>query len=302
MHRSDIDVRTGPGDPRGQCGLPGPAWLVGGRSPGLGRHCGGKGFTLIELLVVIAIIAIQAAMLLPALGRAKERARGISCLNNLKQVGTAVHLYSGDNEDYFPPNFSSGEPGSWVEGKMTWQSSNDNTNVQKMLKAALGPYVRSAGVYKCPSDNHTAPVPGKGDQPRCRSIAMNAFLEGGAYKNIIPGGGSVWYPTWRRYDKFTDAVDPKPTDLWMMVDEHPDSINDGWMITNVTDPKRWADLPGSLHAGACGFNFVDGHSEIKRWAETSTKRPVRKLDFEGLYMPGGSRDVEWMIKHSSALR
>ncbi|MEI2723695.1 MAG: DUF1559 domain-containing protein [Verrucomicrobiota bacterium] len=262
----------------------------------------GSGFTLIELLVVIAIIAILAAMLLPALSKAKEKGRAIACLNNLRQAGMAVHIYAGDFEDSFPPNFSSSEPGSWVEGKMTWGVSTDNTNIQKMLKAALGPYLRNAGVYKCPSDTYPAYFPGAGYLPRCRSIALNGFLEGGAYKTQNPGGGSIWYGDWRRYDRFSDVTDPKPTELWMMVDEHPDSINDGWMITDVTTPKGWRDLPGTLHAGACGFNFVDGHSEIKRWVETSTKIPVKRMDFEGSVFAGGSRDVEWMIKHSSARR
>lgn len=84
-----------------------------------------------------------------------------------------------------------------------------------------------------------------------------------------------------------------------MVDEHPDSINDGWMITDVTNPSGWTDLPGSLHDGSCGFNYVDGHSEIKRWLEQSTKMLVKLIDFGGMTCPG-SRDVAWMIKHSSA--
>ena len=181
---------------------------------------------------------------------------------------------------------------------MDWGMSTDNTNVQKMLKAALGPYIKNAGVYKCPADNYTAPTFGGGRLPRCRSISMNAFLEGGAYKGT-GNPGSVWYGEWRKYDKFTDAVDPKPVDLWMMVDEHPDSINDGWMITNVTDRDSWTDLPGSSHDGSCGFNFVDGHSEIKRWSEASTKEPVRQIDFAGK-RASGSRDVAWMIERSSA--
>ncbi len=257
-----------------------------------------KGFTLIELLVVIAIIAILAALLLPALAKAKGKAQRLACLNNLRQAGLAVHIYSGDFDNFFPPNFEDNRAGSWVEGEMSWNISTDNTNVQKMLRAALGPYVKNAGVYKCPADIYTVATPGGGKVPRCRSIAMNAFLEGGAYRGS-GNPGSFWYGQWRKYDRFTDVFDPKPTDLWMMVDEHPDSINDGWMITDVTDPSRWLDLPGSLHDGSCGFNFVDGHSEVKRWLERSTKLPVKQMDFGGMKCPG-SRDIVWMIEHSSA--
>jgi prepilin-type N-terminal cleavage/methylation domain-containing protein len=265
-------------------------------------EAGGNGFTLIELLVVIAIIAILAALLLPALSRAKDKAKAIQCLSNLRQAGMAVQVYATDFNDFFPPNFGGGQPGSWVEGQMGWTGSTDNTNIQKMLNAALGPYTRNPGVYKCPSDTYLTTVGGARSLPRCRTIAMNAFLEGGAYRGMNPAGGSAAYPQWRRYDKLTDAVNPKPCDLWMMVDEHPDSINDGWMVTNVTDPNGWRDLPGSLHAGACGFNFVDGHSEIKRWVEATTRVPVKQSDFGGLTLPGGTRDIAWMIAHSSALR
>ena len=264
------------------------------------KQCGSSGFTLIELLVVIAIIAILAALLLPALSKAKEKARRLQCLSNLRQAGMAVHVYAGDWNDFIPPNFSSSEPGSWVEGKMSWGMSMDNTDTKKILNAALGPYARNAGIYKCPADTYTVPsaVTLGAKVTRCRTIAMNAFLEGGAYRGS-GNPGSVWYPEWRKYDKLSEVNDPKPTDLWMMVDEHPDSINDGWMITDVTNPNGWTDLPGSLHDGSCGFNYVDGHSEIKRWREQSTKMPVKQIDFGGMTC-NGSRDVPWMIEHSSA--
>ena len=259
-----------------------------------GCSSGRFGFTLIELLVVIAIIAILAAMLLPALSRAKVRAQTMSCLNNLRQAGLSVHVYGGDYNNYFPPNFSNSDPGSWVEGQMGWGYSPENTNTLKMLNAALGPYLKSAGVYKCPADNYLA---GSGNftQVRVRSIAMNAFGEGGAYR----GAGSIWYPTYRKYDKAADVTSPTPADLWLMVDEHPDSINDGWMITNPTATNAWVDLPGSMHAGACGFNFTDGHSEIRRWVDASTRIPVRRVDYKG--SEAGFRDAPWMIGHSTSL-
>src|SRR2546426_1044648 len=100
---------------------------------------------------------------------------------------------------------------------------------------------------------------------RVRSNSMNGFVEGGLYHD--PSGGSSWYQAYRRYEKMSDIVDPSPSKLWVFVDEHPDSINDGWMITNVTDPNNWTDLPASYHNGACGFCFADSHAEIHKWME-----------------------------------
>jgi len=257
-------------------------------------------FTLIELLVVIAIIAILAAMLLPALSKAKAKGQGISCLNNQRQAAIAVLMYADDNRNVFPPNSSGDPPPSWVEGQLDWTTGNpDNTNILKLINARLGPYTRNPQLYRCPADNFPVRVTMSYSAQRVRSISMNGYVEGNAVRDR--SGGSSFFPACRRYDKTTDVVNPTPTDLWLLVDEHPDSINDGFLINNIQDNNTWADLPASYHNGACGFSFADGHSEIKKWREASTVVPIKHTQYNGFSAPQ-SRDLAWLNLHTSVVR
>jgi prepilin-type N-terminal cleavage/methylation domain-containing protein/prepilin-type processing-associated H-X9-DG protein len=269
------------------------------------------GFTLIELLVVIAIIAILAAMLLPALSRAKLKAQGVGCMNNTKQLMFAWRMYAEDNGDNIPFAYATAgkvAPYAWVPCGPGYDINDSNAkdpgnwDLDKTIKKSpMWPYCgNSAAIWHCPADTALGTKPDGTSMPRVRSMSMNNWVGGNG--DTPPDYRGYWGTAgkWNVYRKLSHIVQPGPAMTFVLLDERQDSINDGYFVTEMDgypDPQKTkiVDYPASYHGGAAGFSFADGHSEIRKWKDARTMPPIRRGQMLPLNVASpNNQDVFWM--------
>jgi prepilin-type N-terminal cleavage/methylation domain-containing protein/prepilin-type processing-associated H-X9-DG protein len=263
-------------------------------------------FTLIELLVVISIIGLLASMLLPALSKTKHSARSLQCLNHKRSLALGWMLYADDHDGKLVPNREHSADG-WIRGVLDFDSSNpDNTNALYLVDgrwAKLGPYVSSAAPFACPADQSELSYSGR-KVARVRSVAMNFAVGAAEQPGHLPfASGSMVYR------KSSDIRNP--SGLWVIIDEHEDSLDDGRFVVDCERREEQAQLisvPGNFHHGAATISFADGHAEVHAWRDPATRVAnkycgcIAHYVVQGFYIrTPNNPDVAWVQERTSTL-
>ncbi|HEV2452614.1 MAG TPA: hypothetical protein VGY98_00020, partial [Verrucomicrobiae bacterium] len=242
---------------------------------------------MIELLVVIAIIAIVAAMLLPVLHAAQQRAMAARCLSNERQLTLAWLTYANDNQDYLVYNRGlGGQPASWGENPLTdpnllpggslaqWCPGNIQqlscaVNYKEWIEAGLlYPYNQNIGIYLCPADETKIP---RGStilhEPSLRTYSMNCWMQPMDHPGNTTGQAWEGITGYRTYSKLSNMLQPGPSQTWVIIEEAPNSIDDAFFAVNPSSPTIWYNSPACLHGRGSEISFGDGHVEHRNWTD-----------------------------------
>jgi prepilin-type N-terminal cleavage/methylation domain-containing protein/prepilin-type processing-associated H-X9-DG protein len=261
------------------------------------RRAASHGFTLLELLVVIGIIGILASLLLPSLSKAKQKAKSIQCLSNMKQLTVAWMLYAGDFNDQLVTNTVDANTNSWAAGWLDLgdPADTDNTNTATLMspEGLLWPYSKSLALYRCPADTYTLNINGA-SYPLVRSISMNLRMNGGDYVTAP-------LSQFNNPNKLSAINNPGPATAFVFIDERADSINDGFFVIDMVHTLPQAQVgnsPADYHNGCSSVSFADGHVENHKWLDPRTKlRPYQPY----LVVPNNS-DIAWLREHCCSPR
>lgn len=250
-----------------------------------------RGFTLLELLAVVFTIAVLASLLLPVMAKAKIKAQRTCCLSNLHQLGLAWVLYHGDNNGRLVESYPVNNPNAWILGDM--RNPTEATNVDLLRQGKLFAYNRNPAIYRCPADEGVTVNDKHLDT--VRSFSMNSFM--GARDPVIgpiPPNAENFVMFYSR-----DFEIPRPSTLWVLLDEDERSINDGFFVADPT-AQMWIDFPAnSVHRHNFSFalDFADGHSEIWRHTDPATAKLTHNRTPQA-----GNQDLQRLAHASATLK
>ncbi|MCW5558115.1 MAG: type II secretion system protein [Verrucomicrobiae bacterium] len=267
-------------------------------------------FSLPELLVVLAVIGLLASLLLPGVMRTRGKGHDVACRNHLRQLAIATQLYTADSQGLLPYNLGAADTKNsvkyggyrnWANNVLSWELDEDNTNTLWLARGGLGPYLGGvAEVFRCPVDRVVSDLQhDAGWTRRVRSFSMNAMI--GNAGEFSYEGRNVNNPGHTQFFKEADV--PAPARIFVFIEEHPDSINDGYFL-NRLGQREWFDLPASWHAGSANLTFADGHAESRRWVSATTRPPPRP---DAARLPlavasGLDADFDWLMERTTVVR